>query len=124
MASLLLAVFSCAYSNIVARKHEKEQQKVQQHYLQDNVHTASGTNSSVQQSKDKKKGETLRAKAARKLRGDKGGNPSPLGDPISVKAETSERLPTDGARVSTSGTTLRVTEEGNEASRSSRSTQL
>ncbi|KAI9158265.1 hypothetical protein HJFPF1_06257 [Paramyrothecium foliicola] len=41
------------------------------------------------------KGETLREKATKKLHG-KGANPSQLGDPISVKAETSDTVPTDG----------------------------
>lgn len=39
--------------------------------------------------------ETLREKAARKLHG-KGANPSQLGDPVSLKAETSQKPPTDG----------------------------
>ncbi|KAK6948895.1 hypothetical protein Daesc_008966 [Daldinia eschscholtzii] len=39
-------------------------------------------------------GETLREKAAKKLQGPDA-NPSQLGDPISLKAETSDDIPTD-----------------------------
>ncbi|KAH7034614.1 uncharacterized protein B0I36DRAFT_316632 [Microdochium trichocladiopsis] len=39
-----------------------------------------------------KDNETLREKAAKKLHGP-GANPSQLGDPISLKSETSERIP-------------------------------
>merc|ERR1711937_1018070 len=70
-------------------------------------------------------GDTLRTKAARKLHGENGENPSQLGDPISLKAETSERVPTNGEAGSTSGTTLRGSEEGkDEASRDSRQSKL
>lgn len=40
-------------------------------------------------------GETLREKAAKKLHGE-GANPSQLGDPISLKAEQSNNVPTPG----------------------------
>jgi hypothetical protein len=39
--------------------------------------------------------ETLREKASKKLRGPDA-NPSQLGDPISLKAETSDNIPTSG----------------------------
>ncbi|KAI1076223.1 hypothetical protein F5B20DRAFT_337631 [Whalleya microplaca] len=39
--------------------------------------------------------ETLREKATKKLQGP-GANPSQLGDPISLKAEQSDNVPTDG----------------------------
>ncbi|KAI9903884.1 hypothetical protein N3K66_000413 [Trichothecium roseum] len=39
-------------------------------------------------------GESLRQKASRKLHGE-GANPSQLGDPISIKAESSDTVPTD-----------------------------
>ncbi|KAI1798737.1 hypothetical protein F4811DRAFT_164598 [Daldinia bambusicola] len=39
-------------------------------------------------------GETLREKAAKKLQGPDA-NPSQLGDPISLKAETTDDIPTD-----------------------------
>lgn len=39
--------------------------------------------------------ESLREKAAKKLHGPDA-NPSQLGDPISLKAETSDTIPTDG----------------------------
>lgn len=42
-------------------------------------------------------GETLREKAAKKLHGPDA-NPSQLGDPISLKNETTDRIPTDGER--------------------------
>ncbi|TPX14541.1 uncharacterized protein E0L32_005233 [Thyridium curvatum] len=38
--------------------------------------------------------ETLREKAVKKVHGE-GANPSQLGDPVSLKAETSETIPTD-----------------------------
>ncbi|RYP15367.1 hypothetical protein DL765_005758 [Monosporascus sp. GIB2] len=41
--------------------------------------------------------ETLREKAAKKMHG-LGANPSQLGDPVSLKNETSDRNPTDGER--------------------------
>lgn len=41
--------------------------------------------------------ESLREKAAKKLHGPDA-NPSQLGDPISLKAETSDNIPTDGER--------------------------
>merc|ERR1712118_264695 len=117
MGSLLLALFACIHSTMVSRKDEKE--KMQQHCLQENTRTGSEANPSVQRSKDKQ-GDTLRTKAARKLHGENGENPSQLGDPISLKAETSERVPTNGEAGSTSGTTLRGSEEGkDEASRDS-----
>lgn len=37
-------------------------------------------------------GQTLKEKAEEKL---KSGNPSQLGDPVSLKAETSDRIPTE-----------------------------
>lgn len=40
-------------------------------------------------------GETLREKASKKIHGE-GANPSQLGDPISLKAETSDYIPTEG----------------------------
>lgn len=40
-------------------------------------------------------GETLREKAAKKLHGP-GANPSMLGDPVSLKAEASDHVPTPG----------------------------
>jgi hypothetical protein len=43
------------------------------------------------------KGETLREKAAKKLDGPDA-NPSQLGDPVSLKNETSRGLPTDSER--------------------------
>ena len=42
------------------------------------------------------KDETLREKAVKDLHGDSG-NPSMLGDPTSLKAETSDTVPTEGA---------------------------
>ncbi|KAI2469575.1 hypothetical protein F4781DRAFT_393953 [Annulohypoxylon bovei var. microspora] len=41
--------------------------------------------------------ETLREKATKKIKGPDA-NPSQLGDPISLKAEQSENVPTDGER--------------------------
>ncbi|KAI0169928.1 hypothetical protein GGR52DRAFT_552095 [Hypoxylon sp. FL1284] len=41
--------------------------------------------------------ETLREKATKKLKGP-GANPSQLGDPISVKAEQSDNVPTEGEK--------------------------
>ncbi|CAM1511671.1 Fc.00g091840.m01.CDS01 [Cosmosporella sp. VM-42] len=46
-------------------------------------------------SNEKRQGDTMREKAAKKLHG-KGVNPSQLGDSISVKAETSDVVPTEG----------------------------
>ncbi|KAI6785238.1 uncharacterized protein J7T54_006880 [Emericellopsis cladophorae] len=109
---------------MVSRKDEKEKKKVQQHYLQENMRTGSEANPSVQRSKDKQ-GDTLRTKAARELHGENGENPSQLGDPISLKAETSERVPTKVDAGSTSGTTLRGSEETkDEVSRESRESKL
>ncbi|KAI1102500.1 hypothetical protein F4804DRAFT_264807 [Jackrogersella minutella] len=55
--------------------------------------TGKGSNN---KSGDKKSGghETLREKAAKKLHGPDA-NPSQLGDPISLKAETTDHVPTD-----------------------------
>lgn len=47
-------------------------------------------------------GETLREKAAKKLHGE-GANPSQLGDPISLKAEQSDNVPTPGEEGAHSG---------------------
>ncbi|KAI1384298.1 uncharacterized protein F4822DRAFT_65558 [Hypoxylon trugodes] len=41
--------------------------------------------------------ETLREKATKKIQGP-GANPSQLGDPISVKAEQSDNVPTEGEK--------------------------
>jgi hypothetical protein len=107
----------------MSHKDKEENKKVQQHYLQENMRTDSEANPSMKRSKDKQ-GDTLRTKAAQKLHGEDGENPSQLGDPIGLKAETSERVPTDEAG-STSGTTLRDSEDdNNEASWSSRQSKL
>lgn len=65
--------------------------------LDDNKSTSSPSSSSsepLQTNKSKEKGgETLREKATKKLHGPDA-NPSQLGDPISLKAETSDNVPT------------------------------
>lgn len=67
--------------------------------LDDNTSTDSSSSSSKPSSSaqtgnnSQKGGETLREKAAKKLHGPDA-NPSQLGDPISLKAETSDHVPT------------------------------
>lgn len=70
--------------------------------LDDNSNNSSSSSSSSAQtsSNSGKQGETLREKATKKLNGPNA-NPSQLGDPISLKAETSDNVPTpdeEGAR--------------------------
>jgi hypothetical protein len=77
MASILLALFYCGRSTIMAFKN-KDNDALPSEKREKDPH-----------------GETLREKAAKKIHG-KGSNPSQLGDPISLKAETSDTVPTDG----------------------------
>jgi hypothetical protein len=76
MASVLFALGYCIKQTIMAHKEKKNEQLPSEARQQE------------------PKGETLREKAAKKLHG-KGSNPSQLGDPISLKAETSSDIPTD-----------------------------
>lgn len=76
MASVLFALGYCINQTIMAYKEKKNEQLPSEARQQE------------------PKGETLREKAAKKLHG-KGSNPSQLGDPISLKAETSSDIPTD-----------------------------
>lgn len=58
-------------------------------------------------------GQTLKEKAQNKL---KSGNPSQLGDPVSLKAETSNRIPTEsekGAQVKEHKSLKQVAQESN-----------
>lgn len=68
-----------------------------------------------------RQGESLRQKASRELHGD-GANPSQLGDPISIKAESSETVPTDEAAGAGGGDGGKKEEKG--AGRSSRGSKL
>lgn len=74
MASILIALFVCTRSAIMSYKSKHSTPS------EERQHTP--------------KGETLREKASRKLHG-KDANPSQLGDPISLKAETSSLVPTE-----------------------------
>jgi hypothetical protein len=113
MAAVLFAFGYLINSVIMNHKEEKERRQLK--YV-GNPSSAPGSKEkstegrhkeSQSQSRKKEKGESLRAKAARKLHG-KGANPSQLGDPISIKAETSDTVPTDDE---SGATTLRGSED-------------
>lgn len=74
MASLLLGLFACTRSAIMSYKSKHS--------------------TPSEERQNTPKGETLREKASKKLHG-KDANPSQLGDPISLKAETSSLVPTE-----------------------------
>jgi hypothetical protein len=101
--------------NSVIMNHREEKKRRQLKYV-GNPSSAPGSKEkstegrhkeSESLSHKKEKGESLRAKAARKLHG-KEANPSQLGDPISIKAETSDTVPTDDE---SGATTLRGSED-------------
>lgn len=74
MASILIGLFACTRSAIMSYKSKHS--------------------TPSEERQNTPKGETLREKASRKLHG-KDANPSQLGDPISLKAETSSLVPTE-----------------------------
>ena len=86
MAALLCAIGWVIHKGVM--DHEEKQQMA-------NYNAASRHPRPSEERSRTAKGETLREKASRKIHG-KGANPSQLGDPISIKAETSDRVPTDG----------------------------
>lgn len=109
MAAVLVALGFCIYNTTMEKRQKK---KEQQDELQRNMRSDSEKPlPSAERSRDPK-GETLRAKAARKLHG-KDANPSMLGDPVSIKAENSTHVPTDGEAGSQT-TTLRGSESDDE----------
>lgn len=75
MASLLLGLFACTRSAIISYKNKRSTPSEERQHAPH--------------------GETLREKASKKIHGE-GANPSQLGDPISLKAETSDYIPTEG----------------------------
>lgn len=91
MASILIALFACTRSAIMSYKSAKNE-----------------TPSEARQRDPK--GDTLRQKAAKKLHG-KDANPSQLGDPVSLKAETSSTIPTERQEGSSSMSSMRSTEK-------------
>lgn len=116
MASVLIALTYCIYSNVKARKEEKqkrrEEQQLRSALFADNPPDSPSEKSTMgqrQQTKEAGGGqhESLREKAMKKVHG-KDANPSQLGDPVSIKAETSSNVPTDNESGST---TLRGSED-------------
>lgn len=112
MAAVIFAFGYLINSAVMAHKEEKKRRQLK--YEVSSPSSASGGKEKSTerrhkqgQGHKKEKGESLRAKAVRKLHG-KGGNPSQLGDPISVKAETSDTVPTDDE---SGETTLRGSED-------------
>ena len=136
MAAIIVALVACAYTNIMDRKEKKRQEKEQedvQARLQDigsgggssivNPMADGSSGPSAARARDPR-GESLRAKAARRLHG-QGVNPSQLGDPISLTAETEneDAAPSNerrhledeaGSRPDSRATTLRGSGEGYE----------
>ena len=92
MASVLFGLFACTRSAIMSYK---------------NKHTTPS-----EERQHTPQGETLREKASKKIHGE-GANPSQLGDPISLKAETSDNIPTKGEEGSKSQGSSISTNEGN-----------
>lgn len=112
MAAVLVALGFCIYTTTMEKREKKKEQKQQQASLQRDMRSdTEKPMPSAQRARDPK-GETLRAKAARKLHG-KDANPTMLGDPVSVKAESSTHVPTDG-ETGSQATTLRGSESGSE----------
>lgn len=105
MAAILCALGYCIHS--VVMSHKEEKQKRQQ---QADSPFSSATTTHDEKPRPHRKHESLREKVMRKIHG-KGVNPSQLGDPVSLKAETSSTLDPDDA---SGATTLRGSEEGSD----------
>lgn len=106
MAAVLVALGYCIYTTT---KDKRQKKKDQQAAMGSDAEKP--TSPSAQRARHPK-GESLRAKAARKLHG-KDANPSMLGDPVSLKAESSTHVPTDD-EAGSRATTLRGSESGDE----------
>ena len=111
MAAVLVALGYCIYTTTMEKRQKKKEQQAD---LQRNMRSDSEKPTpSALRARDPK-GESLRAKAARKLHG-KDANPSMLGDPVSVKAESTTHVPTD-SEAGSQTTTLRGSESSDRGS--------